>query len=179
MTDAQRSKVSSPDELAGRLGDLAVSSSQKGSKKISKSGFGKNPQKRAWRGPIKQSAFVFLIRGDYVYAVRNRHGELGVPGGKREHGDKGLWGTACREFCEETGVEIPRKAYSHFEWGNSYHTIRVFYRFLTDVESSDLPVGEITGDPDGEEVETLWVYYPDTLFRHHISKAFEIFRAIC
>ena len=177
-----------PDEekadLESRLGDMKISQTQKPVQHPDKPK--KQLQSRPWAGPHKQSVFVFLLRGPYLYAVRNRAGILGAPGGKREPGDKGLGGTACREFFEETGTKLPTdKPFSHFEWGTPYHTIRVYYRHLSLVESEGFPSMPITNDPDQEEVETLWAYYPDREyypadrnFRPHISRGLKIYEAI-
>jgi len=134
-----------------------------------------------WSGPTKQSVFVFLFQEDgAVYAVRNRKGEYGVPGGKRDPVDRGIWDAARREFREETGVDMPTGKYSFFEWGNNYHSIKIYYRNMSHEEALILPVGA-TNDPDGEEQETLWSRWDVSVrksFRTHIAQAFAIYEAV-
>lgn len=141
--------------------------------------------RRPWPGPPKQSAFVFLFHGKKLYAVKNDMGELGAPGGKRDDEDKSIFVAAQREFKEETPQALPFGRYSHFEWGNSYHTIRIFHRQLSDAEASALAVGE-TKDADdsagaGKEVEVLWDDWdstPRAAYRPHIAQALDIYKAL-
>ena len=136
-------------------------------------------------GPIKQSAFVILIWKSKFYSVRNRSGKLGAPGGKREERDKSIWATAKREFREETNMRIPTKIHDFFEWGHEKkHSIRIYYRHLTDIEANNLPIGE-TNIPNCAEVETLWTpwdlnrqRHARSRFRPHIAKALAGCKAI-
>ena len=75
---------------------------------------------------------------------------------------------------------MPGGTFAYFEWGTVHHSIRVYYRHLAPDEASTLPLGE-PGDPDGEEVETLWALWVGEErkgFRPHIAQAFEIFEAM-
>ncbi len=118
---------------------------------------GATPSKTGWLpGPRKQSAFVFLFRpSGEIYAVCNRRGELGAPGGKRDPEDSSIWATARREFAEETGGVVPTGIYPHFEWGDPHHSVRIYYREVSEDAAAALPTGAAP-DPEGDEVEVLW-----------------------
>lgn len=138
---------------------------------------------RPWSGPPRQSAFVFLFRGDKLFAVRNRKNQLGVPGGKRDDDDKTIFAAARREFGEETGgASLPPGPFNHFEWGTSHHALRVYYRDLSEKEAAALPVGALKcPDVDLAEVETLWSPWDASVrgeFRPHLAQALAIYEAI-
>ena len=100
------------------MGDVPAKVATRGKKHKGK----KHKNHRPWGGPTKQSAFVLLFWGDTVYAVRDRAGTIGAPGGKRDPGDATVWSTIRREFREETGTALPAGMTPHFEWGDAHHS---------------------------------------------------------
>lgn len=177
MADNAEKMVQNLREL--RLDDMAASSSFSKAQVLPK-----KPNRRPWPGSVKQSAFVFLFHNTKIYAVRNRGGKLGVPGGKRDPDDRSIWNTAGREFREESGSPLPGGIFHYFEWGTPRHSIRIYYRRLDSAAASALPLGP-SSDPDGEEVETLWAAWESgdksaqrADFRPHIAQGFAIFDAM-
>jgi 8-oxo-dGTP pyrophosphatase MutT (NUDIX family) len=142
----------------------------------------RSSRRKGWRfSSIKKSVFVFLTNPNMgLYSLINRQGQFGVPGGKMDASDRGIWESAHREFFEETGGQMPLGHYDHFEWGDGHHTIRVYYRSLTDIEARSLPVGP-SPDPEGSEVEIVWVSvnkHNVFKYRNHLQKALRIYRAV-
>ena len=76
---------------------------------------------RVWPKDAKHSAvtcLLFIENGILKTLLMRRveydgvhSGQISFPGGKKDEGDKGLLGTAIREFYEETGVQLEEKDY--------------------------------------------------------------------
>jgi 8-oxo-dGTP pyrophosphatase MutT (NUDIX family) len=138
------------------------------------------PNFKKWIGMVKQSVFVFLFHPTkkIVYGVINIRDELGVPGGKRDPEDKSIWVAMNREFKEETGAILPSGSYSYFEWGDAFHSIRIYYHILSEEQVDELPIG-VSPDPMKQEVEIKWLPYNDDEmpnFRYHLRKAFNMYK---
>lgn len=99
---------------------------------------------------------MFLWYRGSLYCTKNRKGEIGVPGGKREPMDSSMFETLRREFTEETGRTLPIKDYKYFEWGDLGHSIRIYHHTINEDDMDLLYIGPIN-NPGCKEVETLWV----------------------
>ncbi len=140
---------------------------------------------------MKRSAFVILKRSDsnQILCVYNRKKKIGFPGGKEEKCDNGglpvgtlhsaQFANACREFQEETGIELPYIDFNQFCWGDPrYHIITIFYATIH-AEIADMMGGEVN-DPYGDIVSCSW-NTQDFLnnsknILHHIRKAYNIWK---
>jgi hypothetical protein len=76
-------------------------------------------------------------------------------------GDSTIWDSMCREFREEVGQDIPSGLYTYSEWGDIFHSIRVYRLTLTDEDAVKLPIGRLGSDAEG-----VWV----NVTRHNVFK---------
>ena len=130
----------------------------------------------------KRSVFVLIQRrdtGNLLY-VTNRHGSVGLPGGKAEVRDKDPFATAKREFSEETGEELPESSdWQYFEWGGTRSTIRVYYTHIDACQA--VLFGGPVQDPTGAIVTCQWASYNDInspALLHHIRHALFVWKAV-
>jgi ADP-ribose pyrophosphatase YjhB (NUDIX family) len=117
---------------------------------------------------VRQSCFILLFDArERLYAVRNRSGELGVPGGKQEPYDRTMWETVRREFQEEVGVRVPQPAaesggrgrrllYRYIEFGEAHHVLRIYYGRVGAAAAGNLPRGPLR-DRRGSETDAVWL----------------------
>ena len=140
---------------------------------------------------MKRSAFVLLQRLDdsSILCVRNSKNKISFPGGKEELIDNDFlpvgtkpiaqFRNACREFQEEVNKPLPKLQYQHFEWGNPYHVIRIFYAQVEPMIADKLD-GKIK-DIGGDIVQSEWLTLEDldkeNVF-YHIKKAINIWKIV-
>lgn len=129
---------------------------------------------------------MLLLCGERVFSVRNRKGEWGLPGGKRDmDDDQSLFQTASREFSEETGHALPKMRFHHVQWGDDHHVIRLYYAWVAPEQAEGMEELLTTGStPDKErsEVETAWKsghwLVESKRCRAHIVKGLQLYQAL-
>lgn len=152
---------------------------------------------------MKRSTFVILTRkdnGQFFGVYNSKKNHVGFPGGKEEIQDNegnpvgslntAQYACACREFKEETGIDLPDIQLEYFEWAtcpprrtssssrnNSnmpHHIIRIYHGFIE--EDIARTMGGRVNDPGGGIVSCGW--YTDDYMRnaknvpYHMRKAF-------
>lgn len=154
--------------------------------------------------PRKTSAFVILIRRDtnQVYMVKSTKNvceeSFGVPGGKGEDCDEDAFSTACREFAEETGADVPfvestvadqsfatkygvadkKHFYDLIMCRDQFCDCHFFYKILPADVAETLPVGA-SPDPQGSEEHILWAE-PTSVWKNlrpHVKNGIKLVQA--
>jgi hypothetical protein len=99
-----------------------------------------------------QNTYILLTNCNLgLYTVIDGKGQFGVPGGRKEQGDRSIWDTIRRHFSKDIGIDMPRGRYSQFEWGDYRHSTRVYHRIVSNADALSLPIG-LRGN-----IEIVWL----------------------